>query len=175
VRPAGIADSDECGSATILVAAVMLLAGILALITVDLLRVLQARSRVQVAADSAALAAAQELAIPSGRTPEEFAADYARRNGGVLISCKCEPDTSEAVVEVQMPVTLVFFGRGLTVTALARAVVDGAISEATGRMAANDSDATSQGPPARPIGDRRLHAGQAGAPSGLPPGTALPA
>src|SRR5436309_744294 len=41
----------------------MLLAGILDLMTIDLLRVLQAKSRVQTAADAAALAAAQELRL----------------------------------------------------------------------------------------------------------------
>jgi Flp pilus assembly protein TadG len=118
----------------------MLLAAALVLMTVDLLRILQAKSRVQTAADAAALAAAQELAIPSGHAPLEFAADYAGRNGASLISCRCEPGTQEAAVEVQMQVALVFFGRGRTVTALARAVVTGAFLEPAGRMAGNDSD-----------------------------------
>ena len=160
----------ERGSTTILVAAIMLLAGILDLVTIDLLRVLQAKSRVQTAADAAALAAAQELAIPSGHAPGEFAADYAGRNGGTLIFCRCEPGTQEAVVEVHMPVTLVFFGRGRTVTGLARAVVDGAFPGPAGRMAANDSDSSNPdvGAAARRAWDRRLHAGQAGTLARIP-------
>jgi secretion/DNA translocation related TadE-like protein len=166
----------EQGSTTILVAAIMLLAGILDLVTIDLLRVLQAKSRVQTAADAAALAAAQELAIPSGHSPQEFAADYAARNSATLITCRCEPGTLEAVVEVRMPVSLVFFGRGRTVTALARAVVAGALLDPAGRMAANDSDGstTNQGPESRPARHRRLHAGQAGAPARLPLWPPLP-
>jgi secretion/DNA translocation related TadE-like protein len=165
----------ERGSTTVLVAAIMLLAGILALVTVDLLRVLQAKSRVQTAADAAALAAAQELAIPSGHPPQGFAADYAERNGATLISCRCDPGTAEAVVEVQMPVTLVFFARDRTVTALARAVVDGAFPGPAGRMAANDPDGWewNEGQAPRGAWRRRLHAGQEGAVARLPLRAAL--
>jgi secretion/DNA translocation related TadE-like protein len=81
----------EDGSATILVAAILLLAGVLALLSVDLLRILQTKSRAQTAADAAALAAAQELAIPRDRLPPEVAAEYASLNRATLVTCRCEP------------------------------------------------------------------------------------
>lgn len=97
----------------------------LALGTTDLVRVLVAAQRARTAADAAALAAAQELAIPSDLVPADVAAEYATRNGAELVSCACDPGSSEAVVEVRLVV------RGLTlipgdrsVTAAARAVVD---------------------------------------------------
>src|SRR5690349_20274933 len=83
------APRSERGSVTVLAAAVMLVAGSLALAGMDLLRALDGRARAQAAADAAALAAARELAIPTGITPTEAAADYAGRNGAVLVSCTC--------------------------------------------------------------------------------------
>ncbi|TMK96699.1 MAG: hypothetical protein E6G40_10465, partial [Actinobacteria bacterium] len=94
--------SSEAGSVTVLAAAVLFLAGVLVLVAVDLLRVVQARARAQTAADAAALAAAQEIAVPAGRTPAEVAAEYAERNGGTLVSCDCAPNAREAIVEVQV-------------------------------------------------------------------------
>jgi secretion/DNA translocation related TadE-like protein len=96
----------------------------MALVAVDLLRVVQARSRAQTAADASALAAAQELAIPSDRIPGEVASEYATRNGGTLVSCACEPSSSEAIVEVEVPADLLFVGVDRTVRARARAVVE---------------------------------------------------
>src|SRR5207247_6756528 len=133
----------------------------------------------------AALAAAQELAIPSGHDPEEFAADYATRNGGALMSCQCDPGSREAVVEVRMPVTLVFLDGQLVLTARARAVVDGAagagaaigraLTEPAGTMAANGSDRTGSAFGQAPPQHRRrgLHAGQASPLARLPPGAPL--
>ena len=62
-----------------------------------------ARSRAEAVADLAALAAAQELALPSGIDPSTVAAEYADRNDGRLVSCSCATGTSEAVVEVAVP------------------------------------------------------------------------
>jgi Flp pilus assembly protein TadG len=108
----------------VVAAGVLVMAGVLCLASVDLLRAVQAQTRCQAAADSAALAAAQELAIPSAeRTPTQAAAAYATANGAELVSCSCEPGAREALVEVRMPVPLVFVGPDRTVTARARAVV----------------------------------------------------
>src|SRR5207245_2026140 len=70
---------DSRGSVTVLAAGVLFLACSLSLASVDLLRGLQAKARVQAAADAAALAAARELAIPSSQSPTQAARDYAQR------------------------------------------------------------------------------------------------
>jgi secretion/DNA translocation related TadE-like protein len=113
------------GSVTILAAGVLLLSGVLALATVDLLRALEAKATAQTAADAAALAAAQEIALSSSEVPAEAAADYARLNGATLLECRCPSGGSEAVVRVEVPVRLVFVGRDRTVTGRARAVIEG--------------------------------------------------
>lgn len=128
----------ERGSVSVVTAAVVFLAGVLSLVAVDLLRTIQAQSSAQAAADAAALAAAQELAIPSGAwTPADAADWYARTNGAILLACRCDPGSGEAVVSVRVPVRLVFVGADRTVDASARAVVGtgAASSEAAGRMA----------------------------------------
>jgi hypothetical protein len=86
---------------------------------------LVARSRAEAVADLAALAAAQELALPSGTDPGELAADFAIRNGARLVSCSCAEGTSQAIVRVAVRV------RGFLlplpdrdVIGVARAVVD---------------------------------------------------
>jgi hypothetical protein len=91
----------------------------------DVGRALIARARAESAADFAALAAAQELAFPSGSEPGQLAGDYAFRNSGRLLSCSCVEGSSEAVVRVAVPV------RGFLlpladreVVAISRAVVD---------------------------------------------------
>jgi secretion/DNA translocation related TadE-like protein len=122
-RPAR-ARRGERGSVAVLAAGALALVAVLVLASLDLLRALEARSRAQAAADAAALAAAQELAIPSGRNPAEVAAEYAERNRASLVTCSCQPGSTEAVVEVEAPVDLVFVGMDRTVRARARAVVD---------------------------------------------------
>ncbi|HXF58002.1 MAG TPA: Rv3654c family TadE-like protein [Actinomycetota bacterium] len=122
-RPGTGPRPGERGSVTVLAAALLLLAGVLALASVDLMRALQARARAQTAADAAALAAAQELAVPSGRSPAEAAAEYALRNGGTLRSCRCELGTWEAVVEVAVEMPLSFVGPPREILGRARAVV----------------------------------------------------
>jgi secretion/DNA translocation related TadE-like protein len=91
----------------------------------DVGRALISRSRAEAVADLAALAAAQELALPSGMDPSTVAAEYADRNGARLLSCSCAPGTLEAVVEVAVPVRgflLPLEDRELV--GVARAVVD---------------------------------------------------
>ena len=61
----------EHGSVSIVVAAIVLLALVLSVGVADVARVLVARSHARTAADAAALAVAQELALPSGVDPAE--------------------------------------------------------------------------------------------------------
>ena len=110
---------------SILSAGVLVLACVLTLVAVDVGRALVSRAHAQTAADAAALAAAQELAIPSGQRPTDAAAEFAADNGAALVSCRCEPGSTEAIVEVSVPVHLVFLGGDRTVAGLARAVVVG--------------------------------------------------
>ena len=115
---------NERGSVTILVAAVLLMTGVLALASVDLLRALEGKARAQTAADAAALAAVQEMVTTSGSDPAEVAATYAARNGASLVDCECSLGGFEAVVRVTVPVKLVFVGPDRTITGRARAVVE---------------------------------------------------
>jgi secretion/DNA translocation related TadE-like protein len=118
----GPATSDR-GSVSILSAGVMVLACVLALVAADLCIALRDRAHAQTAADAAALAAAQEIALPSGITPAEAAATYANLNGATLISCSCDAGAVEAVVTIRLQVHLVFLGPDRTVEAHARAVI----------------------------------------------------
>ena len=187
-RPISSWLTADRGSITVVAAGALFLAGVLTLAAVDLLRTVQARATAQTAADAAALAAAQEIAIPSGRTPQEVASEYAARNGASLLACTCQPGTAEAVVEVEAPVDLVFVGRDRTVRGRARAVIEGAKPGLPGTMAADagsQTTPTGQGPqaiferpralatadPARRGG---LYAGQAGPPSRMAAGGPLP-
>jgi secretion/DNA translocation related TadE-like protein len=119
--------SEERGSISIIAAAFMVLVVVLAMGGADVAKALIAQARAQTAADAAALAAAQELAIPSGLVPAELAADYAIRNDATLVSCACEEESAEAVVEVQVPVgSLLLFDDDRIVIGRARAVVEAA-------------------------------------------------
>ena len=114
----------ERGSISVVAVAVMVAMVTLALGCADVARTLTAASMAQTAADAAALAAAQELALPSGRTPAEMASDYAALNGATLEECRCEAGTDEAVVTVELPVGPMLLVPGdRTVSAQARAVV----------------------------------------------------
>jgi secretion/DNA translocation related TadE-like protein len=98
----GVGPRGERGSVTVVTAAVIGLAFVVTLGAADVGRVLIARSQARTAADAAALAAVQELALPTGKAPADVAADYAARNGAVLTACTCEPATFEAVVQVSV-------------------------------------------------------------------------
>jgi secretion/DNA translocation related TadE-like protein len=116
---------SERASVSIVAAGAMVIALVLAMGTADVAKVLIAQTRAQTAADAAALAAAQELALPEGRTPTDVAAEYASRDGASLSSCTCEVGSFEAVVEVALAVgPLLLFDDDRAVTAKARAVVD---------------------------------------------------
>ncbi len=116
---------DERGSVSIIVVAIVAVIVVLGLCAADLARVLTVSAGAQSAADAAALAAAQELAVPSGVDPSELASEYAARNGAALVSCTCERGSLEATVDVRAPVgPLQVFGDDRIVGASARAVVD---------------------------------------------------
>jgi len=123
---AGSPTATDGGSVSVVAAAVMVVSVVLALGCADVARTLGAASAAQGAADAAALAAAQELALPGGSvTPAAAAADYAGRNGAELVSCTCDPGSRIASVVVREPVgTLLLFGGGRMVTARASAEVD---------------------------------------------------
>lgn len=117
--------NEQDGSISVIVAAVVAAMVILGLGAADLTRVLVAASRAQTAADAASLAAAQEQALASDRTPEEIAAEYAARNDAELVRCECEEGALEATVDVVVPVgPLLLFADDRVVVASARAVVD---------------------------------------------------
>ena len=115
----------ERGSVTIVVAGVLAATIVLAMGAADVARVYLVAAQAQTAADAAALAAAQELAIPSGTEPEVVASAFADRNGADLVACECSPDATEAVVEVRVAVgPLLLFADDRVVVAEARGVVD---------------------------------------------------
>jgi secretion/DNA translocation related TadE-like protein len=117
--------SDDRGSVSVVLCAGILVVLVLLMGTADLGRVLVARSRARTAADAAALAAAQELAVGSQEDPATFAADYAARNGGTLASCTCATGSFDVTVEVSLPVGDLMLVPGSPVVAAdARAVVD---------------------------------------------------
>lgn len=115
---------NERGSVTLIVAAALAFAGLIGAFGADVTRAISARGRAQAAADAAALAAAQELLVPSGRSPGEVAAEYAERGGARLESCRCDPAADEIVVSVALDVDLPLLGQLRTVHARARAVVE---------------------------------------------------
>jgi hypothetical protein len=108
----------------------MVVMAILALACADVARTLTAACAPptprEAPAPHAALAAAQELALPGGTaTPYDVAAEYAARDGSELVSCDCEPGAREATVAVRASVgPLLLFGADRTVEARARAEVD---------------------------------------------------
>ncbi len=117
---------SEQGSVSVVVAAAVGMALVVTMGAADVGRALIARARAEAVADLSALAAAQELAFPSGaQQPARSAADYAVRNGARLVSCSCARGTSEATVRVAVPVQgflLPLADRD--VIGVARAVVD---------------------------------------------------
>jgi secretion/DNA translocation related TadE-like protein len=120
-----IGPRSERGSVSVVVAAAVGMALVVTMGAADVGRALVARSRAEAVADLAALAAAQELAFPSGIEPTQVAANYAEWNGARLVSCSCPPGATEAIVRVEVEV------RGFllplpdrAVIGVARAVID---------------------------------------------------
>ncbi len=117
--------STEQGSVTVVAAGMMAVIVVATMGVADVGKALVARGHAQRAADAAALAAAQELAIPTGRAPAEWASEYAGHNDATLIQCACDAGTTDAVVTVAVPVGhLLLIPGDHTVEASARAVVD---------------------------------------------------
>ena len=117
---------SEHGSVSIVAAALMSIALVIAMGAADLARVLTMAARAQTAADAAALAAAQELALPSepDLEPAEIAAAFAARNDATLAACSCEAGGTEATVTVTVRVgALMLAPDDRVATASARAVV----------------------------------------------------
>ena len=124
---------DERGSVSVVLASGILVVLVLVLGIADLGRVLTVRSRARTAADASALAAAQELAVPSGLEPAALAAEYSSANGATVVSCACAAGTWEAIVEVEIAVGDLRLVPGSTVvTARARAMVELPASEGGG-------------------------------------------
>jgi secretion/DNA translocation related TadE-like protein len=115
---------SERGSVSVVLVAAIGAALVCTMGVADVGRVLVERSHAEAAADAAALAAAQDLALASG-DPAADAARFAGENGTVLIDCSCAPDAAEAVVTVRRSFTgLLLVPGSLTLDAGARAVVD---------------------------------------------------
>jgi secretion/DNA translocation related TadE-like protein len=113
------------GSVSVVLAAGVLVVLVLTMGVADLGRVLIARSKARTAADAAALAAADELALPTGLDPTALAAEYAARNGATLTACACDVGTFEADVAVSVHVVgLLLIPGARDAVARARAVVD---------------------------------------------------
>jgi secretion/DNA translocation related TadE-like protein len=117
--------SSERGSVSIVFAVGVLVVLVLTMGIADVGRVLLARSRARTAADAAALAAADEMALPTGLDPETLAQEYAVRNDASLTACVCDVGTFEADVTVTVHVgSLLLFPGARDAVARSRAVVD---------------------------------------------------
>ncbi len=116
---------DDRGSVSVVLVALLGVILVVVMGTADVATAMFASSRAQDAADAAALAAAQELAMPSGRDPVDVASEYAVRNGGSVVTCACDAGSLEATVTVHVAVgRLLLFSDDRVANASARAVVD---------------------------------------------------
>lgn len=117
--------SGDRGSVSVVVAASVAVLLLLGLGLRDLAVVAEAGGRAASAADAAALAAVQAMAMPPFDEPAVVAARFAERNGALLIGCRCEPAFYEADVTVAIEVVGLWLApQGLTVRRSASAVVD---------------------------------------------------
>jgi secretion/DNA translocation related TadE-like protein len=112
------------GSVTIVTAGAIVITLVCTMGVADVGRVLIERSKAEMAADAAALAAAQDLALAAG-DPAADAAAFADRNGARLVSCSCAPGSFDAFVTVTRSFDgLLLVSGTLDIHASARAVVD---------------------------------------------------
>jgi len=117
--------SGERGSVSVAAAGALVSLLVCTMGISDISRVLGARTEARTAADAAALAAAQELAAPTGADPAAVAGDFAGRNGAQLTECACSAESDDAVVTVARSVDGLWLVPGtLTLSVRARAVVD---------------------------------------------------
>jgi len=114
----------ERGSVSVVAAGAICVALICTMGVADVGRVLAERSHAEAAADAAALAAAQDLALSSGN-PEEDAVRFAEANGAALVDCACAAGDADAVVTVRRTITGLLLVPGpVSIDARARATVD---------------------------------------------------
>ena len=114
----------EHGSVSVVCAAAICIALVCTMGVADVGRVLVERSHAEAAADAAALAAAQDLALGTGDRPAA-ASRFAEDNGAVLVGCSCTAGAPEAVVTVRRTFSgLLLVPGSLAVQARARAIVD---------------------------------------------------
>ena len=101
----------ERGAVSILMVAVLVVGLVLAMGAARLGGALSGRARAESAADAAALAAADRLALGDGSAAARTAADAtAASNHARLVSCDCSGTTAEVVVEVDIPAWGALFG-----------------------------------------------------------------
>jgi secretion/DNA translocation related TadE-like protein len=94
----------ERGGVSVLMVAVVVIGLVLSLGAARLGGALVGRARADTAADAAALAAADALALGRGEADARLAArDIAASNHARLVSCACSGTTAEVVVEVDVP------------------------------------------------------------------------
>lgn len=102
--------SRDEGAAGLLALAIVAVTLLLGLLMVDAATFLHARSRAQIAADAAALAAAPVTfrSFGANGSPDDEAALYAEANGARLVTCLCHVDVSwnarSVAVEVFVPI-----------------------------------------------------------------------
>jgi secretion/DNA translocation related TadE-like protein len=101
----------ERGAVSVLVTAVLVIGLVLTFAAARLGGALVGRARAETAADAAALAAADTLALGRGSSAAESAARAtAASNHARLLSCECEGTRATVVVEVDVPGLDVFGG-----------------------------------------------------------------
>ena len=101
----------ERGAVSILMLAVLVIGLVLAMGAARLGGALIGRARAESAADAAALAAADRLALGDGSAAARTAAGAtASSNDARLLSCDCSGTTAEVVVEVDVPAWGALFG-----------------------------------------------------------------
>lgn len=116
--------ASQRGSVSVVCAAAIGVALVCTMGVADVGRVLVERSHAEAAADAAALAAAQDLALGTG-DPAADATRFAEDNGATLVQCACAAGGTEAVVTVRRTFTgLLLVPGSLALQAQARAVID---------------------------------------------------
>ena len=96
---------SDRGSVSVVMLAVLVFGLVLTVAAGRLGVALVGRARADTAADAAALAAADQLAMGRGASAAAAAArDTAASNGATLASCRCAGSTAEVVVELDLGV-----------------------------------------------------------------------
>jgi secretion/DNA translocation related TadE-like protein len=102
---------DERGGVSVVMLAVLVFGALLALGAARLGGALVGRARAESAADAAALAAADRLALGGGAPAARSAAvRTAEHNDARLVSCACAGTSAAVVVEVDLPAWSAVFG-----------------------------------------------------------------